>query len=297
MKICGIYKIENLINHKVYIGQSVNIKDRWQSHRRLLRQNKHDNLHLQNSWNKYGESNFSFEILEECSNCLLNEKEQYWLDYYGGKNNNYNYNEKDAGNQGLLSEASLERMRKSRAKRRGKPIPWLLDYDHHNPEFRQRLSESLKDKKKSALHAKHISEGRKGIVFSEEHKENIGKSKRGISTSLKGRKKFTKDGITKWFKPDEFEQIKKDGWQEYHTFYMGDTPRKDPWNKGKPCSEEVKKRLSEFNKGKKLSEETKRKMAESRQGMIWVHNEIKRTRIHKQQLDEYLSNGWERGKK
>ena len=59
-KISGIYKIENLINHKVYIGQSKDINKRWSRHRT----NEH-NIHLRRAFEKYGIENFSFEILIE----------------------------------------------------------------------------------------------------------------------------------------------------------------------------------------------------------------------------------------
>ena len=49
----GIYKIENKVNGKVYIGQSVNIKKRWKQHKYELNSNNHVNKHLQASWNKY----------------------------------------------------------------------------------------------------------------------------------------------------------------------------------------------------------------------------------------------------
>ena len=45
----------------------VNFGDRWDCHKAQLRGNYHDNPHLQNSWNKYGEENFKFEILEICN--------------------------------------------------------------------------------------------------------------------------------------------------------------------------------------------------------------------------------------
>lgn len=62
-KIQGIYKITNIINNKIYIGSSTDIKKRWHGHKYDLRKNKHCNTHLQNAWNKYGEDNFKFEII------------------------------------------------------------------------------------------------------------------------------------------------------------------------------------------------------------------------------------------
>lgn len=78
-----IYSITNLVNQKIYIGQTVNPTNRFAYHKNYLRNNKHDNPHLQNAWNKYGEQSFSFNIVE----CIivndvdyLNEREQYWID-------------------------------------------------------------------------------------------------------------------------------------------------------------------------------------------------------------------------
>ena len=62
----GIYIITNLKNDKKYIGQSINIKQRRYDHLSKLRRNIHQNEHLQNSWNIYGEENFCFEVLEYC---------------------------------------------------------------------------------------------------------------------------------------------------------------------------------------------------------------------------------------
>lgn len=97
----GIYKITNLVNGKVYIGQSRDLHRRYLTHLRELRQRKHINYHLQNAWNKYGENNFKFEIIEECLEKQLNDKETYWFNYY--KPNVYNL-----GNTGNVQTASDE---------------------------------------------------------------------------------------------------------------------------------------------------------------------------------------------
>ena len=77
---CGIYMIINLINNHKYIGSSINIKRRLEIHRSNLRHNHHSNSHLQNAWNKYGEDNFVFNILEKCSKEKRFEREQYYID-------------------------------------------------------------------------------------------------------------------------------------------------------------------------------------------------------------------------
>lgn len=78
----GVYKIENAINHKIYIGSTaiMGFKKRWWSHRKDLRDCKHANQHLQNAWNKYGEKSFHFSILENCEpeHCIA--REQYYFD-------------------------------------------------------------------------------------------------------------------------------------------------------------------------------------------------------------------------
>ena len=91
-RICGIYCIENMINHKKYIGQSTDISKRWVYHKNSLNGNYHINTYLQNAWNKYGANNFKFYILEECEEDknILNEKEQYWIDNFDSFNNGYN---------------------------------------------------------------------------------------------------------------------------------------------------------------------------------------------------------------
>lgn len=89
-RISGIYSITNKINGKRYIGLSINIYKRWADHRGYLRQNSHVNPHLQNAWNKYGEKNFKFEILERCHEHLLEERELYWIDKYDSCKKGYN---------------------------------------------------------------------------------------------------------------------------------------------------------------------------------------------------------------
>ena len=86
----GIYKIENKINGKVYIGQSKSVEYRWWRHKKNLNANKHENQYLQNSWNKNGEDAFDFVLIEECLEEELNDKEIYWIQKYDSYNNGYN---------------------------------------------------------------------------------------------------------------------------------------------------------------------------------------------------------------
>jgi len=93
-KISGIYQIINLLNGKKYIGSAVSLKSRLKTHKRLLTTNNHFNSHLQSSWIKYGENNFKFEILIECSVDELREKEESCIKQFNSNNNEYGYNKR-----------------------------------------------------------------------------------------------------------------------------------------------------------------------------------------------------------
>ncbi len=56
----GLYAIVNTVNNKSYVGSSNNIERRTKEHKNELSRNKHFCKHLQNSWNKHGESLFQF---------------------------------------------------------------------------------------------------------------------------------------------------------------------------------------------------------------------------------------------
>lgn len=78
----GIYQIRNVLNDKIYIGSSKNIKLRKNMHLSELRRSVHGNPHLQRSFNKYGENSFIFETLFTCSEKDLIRLEQYHIDNY-----------------------------------------------------------------------------------------------------------------------------------------------------------------------------------------------------------------------
>lgn len=83
--ISGIYKITNIKNGKVYIGQSVNVTLRWWSHVEELSKGKHCNKMLSEDFQQYGLQSFTAEIIERCGsrdkNILL-ERERYYISLY-----------------------------------------------------------------------------------------------------------------------------------------------------------------------------------------------------------------------
>lgn len=86
----GIYKITNIQNGKIYVGQSNNIKRRWREHLSLT-----STAHsaIRESIKKYGKESFIFEVLEECPVELLNERETYWIRELKSFGEGYNLNE------------------------------------------------------------------------------------------------------------------------------------------------------------------------------------------------------------
>ena len=77
---CGIYKITNILTNQVYVGSSIDVKSREYKHFWMLKKNIHNNDYLQNSYNKYGEENFIFEVLELCDYTDLVDRENHFID-------------------------------------------------------------------------------------------------------------------------------------------------------------------------------------------------------------------------
>lgn len=131
----GIYKITSP-SGKIYIGQSVNIKNRWKNHKTKCHKGK-----LKNSFIKYGTKNHVFEIIELCDVSELNDKERYYQDLYDSVNNGLNLRATTSFDKsGFLSNETILKM---------------------------------KGKKCSEEHIRRSSESRKGMKHSEEHKLKI----------------------------------------------------------------------------------------------------------------------------
>lgn len=87
---CGIYKITNLQNNMCYVGQSTNIAERWKQHiKRGLGADTPTRNKLYPIMQTVGVENFSFEIIEECIKSQLNDREDYWQDFFKAKEFGY----------------------------------------------------------------------------------------------------------------------------------------------------------------------------------------------------------------
>ncbi len=155
----GVYCIKNKVNSKCYIGSTNDIAYRESMHFHKLKNNKHINKHLQNSYNKYGKDNFEFTIMEligenEFTKEYLLEREQYYLDTLRPEFN-------------ILTIAGSN-----------------LGFKHSN-EVKRKISSKLTGISKTEEHKRHIQDSQKGRVFTEEHKKKL-------SEAAKHRKKASR---------------------------------------------------------------------------------------------------------
>lgn len=90
-KVCGIYKITNLVTKQCYIGQSVDVAQRWKDHVKCgLGIDASATNKLYNAMQRDGVWNFTFELMEKCPREQLNEKEKLWINLY--QTNLYGFN-------------------------------------------------------------------------------------------------------------------------------------------------------------------------------------------------------------
>jgi group I intron endonuclease len=154
----GIYVITNKTNAKVYIGQSVDIDKRFNSHRCYLRNGNHYNEHLQRAFNLYGEQSFSFDVLEYCDLDCIDEKEIHYIKLYSATNDDFGYNISLGGHEGTRI---------------------------HSEETRQKISQALKGRPLSDETKAKMSKNNGKRIWTEQQKIEAGKKFREYRTNRK----------------------------------------------------------------------------------------------------------------
>lgn len=165
-----IYKITNKLNNKIYIGQTVEQRptDRYSKHRYMARHiDKEKSVSvLHRAMNKYGLDNFSFEIIEEVENDLLNQKEKEYIQQYNSLiPNGYNLTIGGEGTPGYSRVQSAEE--KEKRKESNKNF-YIL-----HPEEREKRSKATKKLWQNEEYRRKVTES--NIKFYKEHPNILAK--------------------------------------------------------------------------------------------------------------------------
>ena len=177
----GIYRIACLATGKLYIGSAINLSNRRRVHLHHLRQNKHHSITLQRAWNKHGEENFLFEVIELVLPAFLLEREQYWLDTlkpFG--EHGYNVNRVAGSRIGMMH--SPETREKLRLANLGKTYSEETKRKHSESGKRRTQSEVTKEKVRLA----NLGQKRSEVARESMRKAQLGK-KQSESTIEKRR--------------------------------------------------------------------------------------------------------------
>jgi group I intron endonuclease len=180
MKISGIYKIQSLKNSKrCYIGSAINIHRRWMNHLVRLRKNCHENNKLQRHYNKYGKDDLQFSILIGCDKNDLLKSEQFFIDIYKPY---FNICLIAGSHLGVKkkphTEEAKQRMRIANMGKepwnKGKKGVYSVDTLLIMSKKRSGIkdSEEVRQKKSKALKGNTNGKALKGILKSEEYKQN-----------------------------------------------------------------------------------------------------------------------------
>ncbi|MBQ7704233.1 MAG: GIY-YIG nuclease family protein [Selenomonadaceae bacterium] len=189
VKMGTIYKYTNLINGKIYIGQTTQKLSRRMSKHR----NSKSTSGIDGALKKYGEENFKIEVVEKCPVEQLGEREIYWIAFYDCKSPK-GYNLTDGGD-GLLnpSQETLERLSKASKGRAlsesARENLSVINSGEGNPFYgKKHTAESLAKitAASRAYWAKH--KGEKRPPFSEEHCKNISLAQKARWAKIKAEK-------------------------------------------------------------------------------------------------------------
>jgi hypothetical protein len=209
-KTCGVYKILCLTSGKIYIGSAVWVEKRWRGHKEELRKGTHVNKYLQNSWNKYGEDDFIFSLVQMCTKENLISIEQEYIDCHQAANREFGFNINPTAGSNLGKTFSSEIRAKMSIARMGKTLSdeakeklsirtkgnkYNLG-NKHTEETKRILKEKRKGKK-PAMGMRHTSEAKakisvanKGKSLSEDHRIKIADALKGKKQTKEHRDKI-----------------------------------------------------------------------------------------------------------
>ena len=195
LKIYGIiYKIENSINKKVYIGQTIQkfskrylgsgIEGVYKFHKTCKEKNRNYNKHLLKSIEKYGFENFKvYEQYDVAfSKTELDIKEKIYINLYNSTNEKYGYNHREGGSNGKLTEETKKKISESE---KGKIVSYETKLKMSKSFKGRKLSEQTKEKMRGkALQRTHTKETKEKISKSMSRDKNPNFKKYGKESSL-----------------------------------------------------------------------------------------------------------------
>lgn len=200
MKGQFIYKIINTTNGKFYVGSTTNTRERFRTHRKRLRNNRHHAKHLQAAWNKYGEKSFVFVVIETVpKEQSLQAAEDKWLAEHVGQKHCYNKSRySDTPMRGIKKEDhpnfGVPKTEEQRQAISATLKAFYAEDINNHPRFGKKHTEEVKERIRQK---KLVNPTRAwlGKERSDETKEKIGAAQRGKSKGL-GRKVST-EGMLK----------------------------------------------------------------------------------------------------
>lgn len=170
----GIYKIQQISSGLAYIGQTkMKFIKRYWHHTWKLKNNTHDNKHLQNSWNKYGDDDFVFEVIHVLDkNECMNELEIQYIKQFNSFVNGFNMTTGGEGKKNCPASEHAKKItgEKNRIHNLGKKA---------SDETKAKMSKAQKGRKLSEVNKNKLRASRLGVKWSDEHKQNLSKSHSG----------------------------------------------------------------------------------------------------------------------
>jgi group I intron endonuclease len=190
-KICGVYKITHIASGKSYIGISKDIHRRWVQHSSFVKTESRRNA-IYSAIKKYGECQFTWQIIEECSQDILEERECHWISVFDTFRNGYNLTAGGEYNK-VFSEATRKKMSDAhKGKKQSKEliekrtVKGVNHFTYGKPrpeETRRKISESLKGKKHSEQTKLKMSLSNSGRKLTEDAKKKISLKNKGKKRS------------------------------------------------------------------------------------------------------------------
>lgn len=167
----GIYRYVNKQNGKSYIGQSSDLHHRHNEHLSSLRRGVDGCKLLQRAWDKYGESNFDYEVICICDIEELDALEIKYITEFDSYHNGYNCNKGGSGNSGFKHSDKTK-----------KRIGLSLQGRTLSDETRQRMSTAQQGRAVSERHRKALSD-----AWTPERKSALSMTRSGVNNPNYGR--------------------------------------------------------------------------------------------------------------